>query len=322
MSDATLLWTILIGVVAAMLVVDLLTLRGRVSLRSAVAWNIVWLGLGLAFTAPVWALDGRVSGQEYLAGYLLERSLSLDNVFVFAVIFAYFAVPLDIQPRALLWGIAGALVLRAIFIVIGAGLLATLHWMIYVFGAFLVITAIRLALTDDESVDPSRNVALRLLRRVVPLSDRFEGTRLTVHRGGVLMATPMVAVLAVLATTDLLFAVDSIPAIFAVTDDLFIVFAANAFSVLGLRAMYFLLADMMGRFEYLKYGLAAVLATVGAKMLLSDIWHVPIWLTLLSIVVLIGGAVLISLVLTSDAKRPGPPGRPRPVDEKTKAGVS
>ena len=281
-----------------------MTLRGTVRLRAAVFWNVLWLALGLAFVIPVWIAQGGTTGQEYLTGYLLERSLSLDNVFVFAVIFGYFAVPEELQPRALLWGVLGALVFRAIFIFAGAGLLAALHWMIFVFGAFLIATGIRLALVDESEVDPSRNIFLRGLRRFYTISDEYHGHALTTRLRGDLVLTPMVAVLLVIASTDVVFAIDSIPAVFGVTDDLFVVLAANAFSVMGLRALYFLLADLLGRFEYLKWGLALVLVLVGVKMVLSDVWHVPAWLTLATVAIVISVSALLSL------RRPprGPPG--------------
>ncbi len=297
------IWLLLCAVLVVAIVVDLVTLRGEVRLRAAVFWNVVWLTLGLAFTIPVWTAQGGTTGQEYLTGYLLERSLSLDNVFVFAVIFGYFVVPPELQPRALLWGVLGALVFRAIFIFAGAGLLATLHWMIYVFGAFLIATGIRLALVDESDVDPGRNIFLRGLKRFFTISDDYRGHALTTRINGRFAVTPMVAVLLVIASTDVVFAIDSIPAVFGVTDDLFVVLAANAFSVMGLRALYFLLADLLGRFEYLKWGLALVLVLVGVKMVLSDVWHVPAWLTLVTVAVVITASALVSLLRPTD-----PPG--------------
>ncbi len=229
------------------------------------------------------AVGGGDAGGEYLAGYLIERSLSIDNIFVFALIFGYFAVPMDKQGPLLSLGIVMALVLRAGFIVAGAALLDAFHFTIYLFGALLVVTGIRLALHKDQEVHPDRNPVVRLMRKVWP------------------GATVMAAVVVTLATTDIIFAIDSIPAIFAVTDDTFIVFAANAFALLGLRSLYFLLAGMMDRFAYLSIGLALVLVWVGAKMLLTDIWKIPIWLSLLVIVGILAAAIGLSLIRT----RPG-----------------
>jgi tellurite resistance protein TerC len=296
------IWTILIVVVTAGIAIDLMTLRGRVNLRQALIWTAVWTTLGVAFTAVMWGWKGATPANEYLTGYILERSLSFDNVFVFAVIFAYFAVPPELQTRALMWGVIGALVLRGIFIVVGAGLLETFAWMIFVFGGFLVVTGIRLALTDEETTDPGKNLALRLFRRVVPVSTAYAGNALTVREAGRRVATPMVAVLLVIATTDLVFAVDSIPAIFAVTDDAFIVFAANAFAIMGLRALYFVLADMIDRFHYLKYGLAAILVIVGVKMMTEDLFHVDPWVILVLVAAIVGGSMLFSLLATRPAE--------------------
>jgi tellurite resistance protein TerC len=299
-------WVALFAILTLAIVVDFLTLKGKVSLTAALVWSAAWTALGLAFTFVVADALGNTAGQEYATGYLLERSLSLDNVFVFAVIFGYFAVPAALQTRALMWGVIGALVFRAIFIVVGAGLLETFHWMIFVFGGFLVITGIRLALAKEETTDPSRNVGLRLLKRLMPTTDAYEGNKVFTRRNGILMATPMLGVLVVIATTDVIFAVDSIPAIFAVTDDPFIVFAANAFAVMGLRALYFVLADLIDRFVYLKYGLAVILVLVGAKMLGQDLYHTPAWAILVAVIIIIGGAILASFLAT----RGDPEGRP------------
>lgn len=300
------IWTILIGVVTGGIVIDLVTLRGRVALRQALIWTGIWTALGVGYAAVVWGWKGSTSANEYLTGYILERSLSFDNVFVFAVIFAYFAVPPELQTRALMWGVIGALALRGLFIVIGAELLENFAWMIFVFGGFLVITGVRLAFSDEETTDPSKNIALRLFRRAVPVSSSYAGNALTAFERGRRIATPMVAVLLVIATTDLIFAIDSIPAIFAITDDPFIVFAANAFAIMGLRALYFVLADMIDRFHYLKYGLAAILVIVGIKMITEDIIHIPPWVVLLTVAVIVGGSMLISLLVTRQQPEEAP----------------
>lgn len=294
-------WGILAALVLAMLAVDLLVFgRGRreVTLRESVVWSVVWIGLALGFGAVLWWWQGGQAGSEYLAGYLLERSLSLDNIFVFAVIFSYFAVPPAVQPRVLAWGIALALVLRLVFILAGAALLANLHATFYAFGALLLYTAYRLARHDDTDIEPEHNPALRFVRRHVPMTKGYHGHRISVSEGGRRMATPLVAVFVVVATTDLLFAVDSIPAIFAVTTEPFIVFAANAFAMLGLRALYFVLVGMMGRFVHLSYGLAAILGFIGVKMLLIDVWHPPIWLSL----AVIAGVLTLTTVLSLRAQ--------------------
>jgi len=298
-------WAAFVAFIVAMLLVDLLVLHRdahEVSLREAALWSVVWVAMGLAFGALIWAWKGPGAGGEYLAGYLIERSLSIDNVFVFALIFSYFGVPAAYQHRVLFWGIFGALVFRAVFIGAGAALLDQFHWMIYVFGGFLVLTGVKMLRNKDMKVDPARNPVLRLLRRVIPITDGHRGQKLVVREAGRRLATPLLAVLVVIETSDILFAVDSIPAIFAVTTDSFLVFSSNAFAILGLRAMYFLLAGMIDRFVHLNAGLAAVLVFVGVKMLATDLYHVPIWLSLTVIAALIGGSVGTSLLTTRRSK--------------------
>jgi len=291
-------WGAFVGFILVMLVVDLFVVHRdahAVGFREAATWTAIWVGLALAFGAIIWIWKGPQAGGLYLAGYLIEYSLSVDNIFIFVLIFGYFAVPARYQPRVLLWGVLGAIVFRATFIAAGITLLERFAWMIYVFGAFLVITGIRMVLAGEERVDPGRNPVLRAFRRVVPVTDAYEDHRMLVRRTGRWMATPLLAVLVVVETTDLIFAVDSIPAILAVTDEPFLVFTSNAFAILGLRSMYFLLAGMMDRFRYLKLGLAAVLVFVGAKMLASDLVEVPIWASLAAISATIGVAVAASL---------------------------
>jgi tellurite resistance protein TerC len=268
------------GVLAFLAVDFFLFGRRGVTFRSSAVWSVFWLALGVAFTGVMAAWQGGGPAGEYLSGYLIERSLSIDNIFVFALIFASFAVPLERQGRLLSIGIVMALVLRALFIVLGAALLDAFHFTIYLFGLLLVATGIKLARHSSEEIHPERNVVLRLLKRVWP------------------GATVTAAVIVVVATTDLIFAIDSIPAIFAVTDDAFIVFAANAFALLGLRSLYFLLAGMMERFAYLTHGLAIVLVWVGAKMLLTDVWKIPTWLSLVVIVAVLTIAIGLSFLRT------------------------
>ena len=290
------MWAALALVVVAMLALDLLVFARDHAppIRESVVWSLVWLALAVAFGALLWGWRGDEAGGQYFAGYLLERSLSLDNIFVFAVILGYFAVPARVQPKVLAWGIALALVLRLVFIVMGAAMLDAFHVTFYVFGALLLYTAWKLARHADREVEPEHNPALRLLRRRVPMTRDYRGDRLLVRDAGRRIATPLLAVFVVIATTDIVFAVDSIPAIFAVTREPFIVFAANAFAMLGLRALYFVLVGMMDRFVYLSHGLALILAFIGVKMLLIDVWHPPIWLSLVVIAGVLTAAALLS----------------------------
>jgi tellurite resistance protein TerC len=292
------MWAVLGVLVAGMVVADFLVFgRGRreVTVREAAAWSLGWLVIALCFGGLLRVWHGGQASSEYLAGYLLERSLSLDNVFVFAVILSYFGVPPAVRARVLAWGIALALALRLVFILIGAALLANFHVTFYLFGALLLYTAWKLARQEEIEIEPEHNAALRLLRRRVPMTAAYHGGRLTVHEAGRRITTPLVAVFVVVATTDLVFAVDSIPAIFAVTQDPYIVFAANAFAMLGLRALYFLLVGAMHRFAYLSYGLSAILAFIGVKMLLIDLWHPPFWVSFVVIVGVLAVAALLSL---------------------------
>src|SRR5262245_8649055 len=297
MSVSAPLWAGLGVLVVAMLAIDLLAFaRGHAPrLRESIVWSIVWTAIALGFGGLLWVWQGGEPGAQYYAGYLLERSLSLDNIFVFAVIMGYFAVPAAVQPKVLTWGIALALVLRLVFILVGAAMLDAFYATFYVFGALLLYTAWKIARHDDTQIEPEHNPALRILRRRVPMSSEYHGDRILVRSAGRLIATPLLAVLVVVATTDIIFAVDSIPAIFAITDVAFIVFAANAFAMLGLRALYFVLAGMMDRFVYLSHGLSIVLAFIGVKMLLIDVWHPPIWLSLVVIVVVLGATAVLSL---------------------------
>jgi tellurite resistance protein TerC len=260
------------------------------------------VSIGLAFGVILWgAYGGRAAG-EYYAGFLLEKSLSVDNLFVFALILGYFNVPRALQHRVLLWGVMGALVFRAIFIAMGVALLGAAHWMIYVFGAFLIYTGYRMARNTGGETDPAKNPALKLLRRLLPVTDDFRGQKMTVREGGSRYATPLLAVFVVIATTDVVFAVDSIPAVFAVTNEPFIVFTSNAFALLGLRALYFLLADLLDKFTYLKVGLSAVLIFVGVKMLASYKWHMPVWVSLIVIAGVIGASIIYSVTHAPDPR--------------------
>jgi tellurite resistance protein TerC len=298
------MWAAFGAFVVAMLLVDLIWFARRgeaVPFRRAVAWSIGWSVLGVAFAGFVWIWQGSRPAQEYLAGFVIEKSLSLDNLFVFALVFAYFAVPAAYQRRVIFWGIVGAIVLRGIFILAGAALLDAFHYTTYLFGAFLVVTGIRMGRDAEIEIHPERNPVLKLLRRVLPMSNDYHEDDLVTRVDGRRVATPMVAALALVATFDVVFAVDSIPAIFAVTRDIFIVYAANAFSLLGLAALYFVLVGMMGRFRYLNIGLAVVLVFVGMKMVLADVYEVPVLASLAFIVATLAVAVGASML------RPEPP---------------
>lgn len=241
-----------------------------VTLKNALGWSAVWITLALAFCVLVYFWHGKQPALEFLTGYLIEQSLSVDNLFVFLVLFQFFKVPAEYQHKVLFWGIIGALVMRLAFILAGVALINRFHWIIYVFGAFLIYTGFKLAFQDEAEVDPEHNPALKLVRRYLPMTATYEGDRFFLMREGKRWATPLFAVLIVVETTDLLFAVDSIPAILAITRDAFIVYTSNVFAILGLRSMYFALAGLLDYFEYLNYGLSAILVFVGAKMLLSN----------------------------------------------------
>jgi tellurite resistance protein TerC len=272
-------WAAVVGAILAMLLLDLLVFHRNaheVTTREAAISSAVWVSIGLTFGVIVWVVWGGGAAGEYYAGYLIEKSLSVDNIFVIAMLLGFFAIPPTQQHRVLFWGVLGALVFRAIFIAAGAAILDSFHWAIYVFGAFLVLTGIRMARHTEKESDPDKNPMLRLVRRVIPL-------------------TTFGAAIVAIETTDVLFALDSIPAIFAVTDEPFLVFTSNAFAILGMRALYFLLAGMMSRFTYLKLGLAGVLVFVGAKMLFEEVVHIPIAASLIVIAAILGTSVVASL---------------------------
>jgi tellurite resistance protein TerC len=295
-------WPAFIALIFFLLALDLLVFHREaheISIKEAFVWSIIWTVMGVGFAAVIFAWHGGTAAGEYLAGYVIERSLSVDNIFVFALIFGYFSVPAAYQHRVLVWGIVGAVVFRILFIVAGASLLEAFHWMIYVFGAFLVFTGIRMGISKEVEVHPEQNPALRFLRRLLPITTDYHGTKFFVRQSGVLMATPMLAVLLTIETTDIIFAVDSIPAIFAVTKDPFIVFSSNAFAILGMRVLYFMLAGAMHRFVYLKAGLSVVLVFVGVKMLTEEVYHLPIWISLGVIGVVLVVAIAASLVVTA-----------------------
>lgn len=292
-------WVVFGAFVLLMLALDLFVLHRNakeISFREAAVLSAFWVALALLFGILVWIWAGPTTAGEYYAGYIIEKALSVDNVFVFALLFTYFTVPVQYQYRVLFWGVVGALALRAVFILIGAELLETYDWMVYLFGAFLIYTGIRMARHSNREVRPERNPVLRLLRRILPMTDGYRGQKLLVRERGKLMATPLLAVLVAVETTDVVFAVDSIPAIFAITTNSFVVWTSNAFAILGLRALYFMLAGLMQRFVYLSLGLSVVLVFVGAKFIWSDLFgKVPIWVSLPFIATVVAVSIGASL---------------------------
>ena len=295
MDSQLFLWVIFNIFVLGILALDLLVLHRKahtVSLREALIWSCVWVSLALIFCLGIYLSRGGEKALEFLTGYVIEWSLSVDNLFVFLVIFSYFAVPPIYQHRVLFWGILGALVLRAAFIATGTALLANFHWMIYVFGGFLIFTGIKLLCAGEEQIEPEKNPAVRLVRRFIKITPAYEGQRFFIRKEGKLWATPLFLVLVVVETTDVIFAVDSIPAIFAITLDPFIVYTSNVFAILGLRALFFLLAGVMEMFHYLRVGLSFVLCFVGAKMLIADFYKIPIGISL----GVVAGILLLSIL--------------------------
>jgi tellurite resistance protein TerC len=306
----TWMWVAFAAFVVAMLAIDFVafgTKHGEIPFRRALGWSIGWTVLGLAFAPFILWWEGDTPALEFLTGFLIEKSLSVDNLFVFALILGYFAVPAPLHRRAIFWGIIGAVVLRGIFIAAGATLLDAFSYTVYVFGAFLIVTGIRMVRTPEVEIHPEKNPVLRLLQRFLPVATRFDGHKFILRENGRRYATPLLAALGLIAAFDLVFAVDSIPAIFAVTDDTFIVYAANAFSLLGLGALYFVLAGLLGRFHYLTYGLAAILVFVGLKMVLEDVVHVSSLVSLLVVVGLLGLAVLASVMFPPKDEDGEPP---------------
>ncbi|SDY85075.1 tellurite resistance protein TerC [Lysobacter sp. yr284] len=303
------LWGAFAAFVVVALLVDLVLMRHggphKVTFKEAAWWSVGWIALALAFNAALWWYVSRESGAEvgnrigleFLTGYLVEKSLAVDNIFVFLMLFSYFAVPEEQRQRVLVIGILGAIVLRSVLIFAGALLLAKFHWVLYVFGAFLVFTGIKMLMAAGKSPDLEQNPMLKWMRGHLRLTDDYHDSKLSIMRDGKRWFTPLFAVIALIGVTDVIFAVDSIPAIFAITADPFIVLTSNVFAVLGLRAMFFLLQGMADRFHLLPYGLAAVLVFIGAKMLLIDLYKIPILVSLLGVAVIIGSSIAASLML-------------------------
>ncbi|HEX9386627.1 MAG TPA: TerC family protein [Anaerolineales bacterium] len=280
----------------------------KVSIKEATIWSLVWIALAMIFNlglylfwdkfSPASDYSNSEAALAFFTGYLIEKSLSVDNIFVFVLIFTFFGVPAIYQHRVLFWGILGALIMRGTLIAVGAVLLKEFHWIIYIFGAFLIFTGIRMAIHRNEEMHPEQNPVVKLLRRVMPVTEDYEGDHFFIRRAGKLMATPLFLILLIVESTDLVFAVDSIPAIFAVTNDPFIVYISNVFAILGLRSLYFLLAGVVDKFYYLKLGLSVVLAFVGTKMVIVDIYKIPVGLSLGVIASILTVAVVASLLRT------------------------
>jgi tellurite resistance protein TerC len=302
MVDSTLIWVGFNAFVLAMLALDLGVFHRKahvVGFRESMTWTVVWVVLALLFNAGIWHFSGSEKALEFFTGYVIEKSLSVDNVFVFAMLFSYFAVPPLYQHKVLFWGVLGALVMRAAMIALGAALIAKFSWIIYLFGAFLILTGIKMVLKREEEIHPERNPVVRLFKRLMPVTSDYRGDKFFVRENGLRHATPLFVVLLLIEFSDLIFAVDSIPAIFAVTTDPFIVYTSNVFAILGLRSLYFALAGVMDTFHYLKIGLGVVLSFVGVKMLLA---HSPYKIdTLVSLAVVVG---IIAASIVASVLRP------------------
>ncbi len=292
-------WIAFNAVILLLLVLDLTVVsrkHRRVPFKQALLMSAFWIGLAMAFAVFVQQWLGAAKALEFVTGYVLEEALSVDNLFVFILLFAYFKVPPEEEKTVLFWGIIGALIMRGIFIGAGVALVQRFHWILYAFGVFLIWTGFQLLRGGNEEQDPSRNIVLKFCRRFLPLTDSYEGKSFFVRRDGRVLATPLFVVLLVVETTDILFATDSIPAILAITRDPFIVYTSNVFAILGLRSMYFALAGMMKLFHYLNYGLSVVLMFIGAKMLLPERYHVPTWVALAVVAGVLGLSVLASVL--------------------------
>jgi TerC family integral membrane protein len=295
------MWVAFLAFVSVLLIGDLLLVHRRPhvpSTKEAAIESAVWISIGVGFTGFMWWWHGQQAAGEYISGYLIEKSLSVDNVFVWSLIMGFFAVPRAYQFRVLFWGVFGALVLRFAFIFAGVELINRFEWLLFVFGAFLIFTAVRIARGGEEEVHPDQNPVLRLVRKVVPSTSEYDGQKMFIHKNGKLLATPLFAVLIVVESSDVVFAVDSIPAILAVSREQFIVFSSNVFAILGLRALYFLLADLRERFAYLQQGLAVILAFVGVKMIIAEWYHIPTFASLGVIALVLAVSIYVSIKRT------------------------
>ena len=300
MSPTTIMWIVFTALISVMLIIDLSLNRksGQVSFKKAATWTVVWMILALLFGGGIWYTMGQQKALEFLTGYLIEQSLSVDNLFVFIMIFSVFGVQGALQAKVLKWGIIGAIVMRLLFIFIGAALLKEFQWLFYIFGALLVYTAWKMAFSDDDEIEPEKNPLVRIARKILPMTRRIRGDWFITRKMRIWVTSPLFMVLLVVESSDLVFAMDSIPAIFAITLDPFIVLTSNIFAIMGLRSLFFLLANLMGMFVYLKFGIALILAFVGAKMILMMLGvHIPIALSLAVIMVTLAVAVAVSLLL-------------------------
>jgi tellurite resistance protein TerC len=314
-ADETLLYIVFLAFVLAMLAVDLGVFNRKahaISLKEAVFWSILWTVLALLFNLGIYLYAGTTPALEFFTGYLVERALSFDNIFVFVLIFSYFGVPSHYHHRALFWGVVGALVTRALFIGTGAALIARFEWILYIFGVILIVSGWKMMSDKDIEVHPDKNIFIRAARKVFPVVTGYESGRFFLRKDGILHCTSLFLVLLTIESTDIVFAVDSIPAVFGVTHDPFIVFSSNIFAILGLRATYFLLAGVMETFHYLSHGLSLVLIFIGLKMLLADFIHIPIGVSLGIVMGVLALAVIASLVRTQREKKRGTAGRNRP----------
>lgn len=297
MTESAVLWTTFNVFVLGMLALDLGIFHRKseeISVKDSLIWTGVWITLAMSFNVFVYYYLGKTQGIEFFTGYVIEKSLSVDNIFVIIMIFSYFQVPNSYQHKVLFWGILGALVMRVIFIFAGIELIHRFHWLIYIFGGFLIITGIRMVTSGDAKIEPDKNPLVKLVRKIFPVTPSFVGDKFFVRQNAKLWATPLFVVVVLIEATDLIFAVDSIPAILAITDDPFIVYTSNVFAILGLRSLYFALSGIEKYFHYLKYGLATILAFVGAKMCLTDFYKIPIEISLIAIV-----SILITSILAS-----------------------
>lgn len=300
MSSSLVLWLSFALVIGVMFVLDLGVFNRKshaISFREALAWTIAWVSVAMAFNVYIYFTMGQQKALEFLTGYIIEESLSVDNLFVFIMIFSYFHVSKAHQPKILKWGIIGALVMRAIFIFAGIELIERFHWMIYVFGVVLVITGIKMAFGGEGKIEPEKNLLVRVLRKFMPVTKRVSGDKFFINRFGKRAATPLFVTLLVVESSDLIFAVDSIPAVLAVTRDPFIVYTSNVFAIMGLRSLYYLLAGFLELFVHLKFGVSCILAYVGVKMLLVDIVHIPIYFSLGVIIGVLAISILTSVTV-------------------------
>ncbi|HOI16490.1 MAG TPA: TerC family protein [Geobacteraceae bacterium] len=305
MSSHLLLWIGFAVLITFMFILDLGIFNRRsheISFREALTWTLVWVGLAVVFNTGILFFLGADKALEFFTGYLIEESLSVDNLFVFIMIFSYFHISRALQPKILKWGIIGALIMRAAFIFLGIELFERFHWMVYVFGALLIFTGIKMAFGGEDKIEPEKNLVVRLVRRFVPITKRIYGDRFFIRRNGVLAATPLFLTLLVVESSDVIFAVDSIPAILAVTRDPFIVYTSNVFAIMGLRSLFYLLSNVMEMFAYLKLGVSVILAFVGVKMLLSQTYPVPIYFSLGVIVGVLAISILTSITIGARKK--------------------